>query len=297
MKSNFTKQIMACLLVLCLALSGISQNVSINILTENSGQVALNSTVLLRVDVTNTAVSGTVVANKVRPQISVPASISVIPASGHTLPSGWTITSNTGSVIRVTNTSDPIPAGTTRTILIAIQGTVIGGPLQILANLTFVGAAPTGDNAADNTSSSSIEVTNPTPVQLGSFSASLENCRPVLNWVTETELNTQQFEIERAQANNTGWEKVGTVAALGYSASRARYSFVDAALSGSNKKVLYRLKMVDRDGRYEYSPTLPVSLNCNTISVSVFPNPVQGGKLYVGLTGTNGRTQATLRKP
>jgi Secretion system C-terminal sorting domain len=297
MKSNFTKSLFVCLAASIAAISTVAQNVSINVLTENSGLVALNGTVLLRVDVTNTAVSGTVVANKVRPQISVPSAISLIPATGHILPTGWTIASNSGSVIRITNTTDPIPAGATRTAYIVIQGTVIGGPAQILANLTFVGAAPTGDNSADNTSSSSIEVTNPTPVTLSAFSASLTNCQPTLKWTTETETNSERFEIERGHANNTGWTTIGTVAAGGFTTVKSTYSFADANLNNNAKKILYRLKMVDKDGRYQYSPVLPVSLNCNTVGISVFPNPAQQGKVYISLTGATGQTMAVLRSP
>lgn len=135
-----------------------AQNVSINILTLNSGQVNVGGTVFIQVDVTNTDATGVVVANKVRPQISVPAAICNIPATGHTLPAGWSIVSNTGSVIRVINTSDPIPANTTRTILIAVNGTVVGGPSAVSGNLTFNGPAPAGDNTADNSSTSAITV-------------------------------------------------------------------------------------------------------------------------------------------
>lgn len=134
-----------------------AQDASINLLAGSGGVVSVGGQLFLQVDVTNNDATGTIVANKVRPQISVPAGISIIPATGHTLPSGWTITSNTGSVIRITNTTDPIPPLTTRTSLIAIQGTAVGNG-SIIGNLTFVGAAPTGDNTANNTSSAGLTV-------------------------------------------------------------------------------------------------------------------------------------------
>jgi len=58
--------------------------------------------------------------------------------------------------------------------------------------------------------------------------------------------------------------------------------------------VLYRLKIIDKDGRYKYSQALPVTVNCKTMQLTVFPNPVQIGQLYVSLTGTKGNTQARL---
>jgi Secretion system C-terminal sorting domain len=273
-----------------------AQNVSINIQTENTGLVDLGGTVFLLVEVRNTDASGTVVQNKVRPQISVPAAISSISltAADHILPSGWTITSNSGSVIRITNTTDPIPANTTRTIRLLLRGNVIGGPSQIIANLTFVGAAPAGDIGADNTSSSSIEVILPTPVTLTDFTAALINCEPFVKWTTESEINSDRFEIERSNAGRNDWTKVGTVTAQGNSTRKTEYSLTDKNLNVTAEKVLYRLKMIDKDGRYTYSPVLPVSINCNTAKVTVFPNPVQNGKLYVSITGTKGQTEATL---
>ncbi len=134
-----------------------AQDPSINVVLGSSGIVNVGGTIFLQVDITNNSASGTIIANKTRPQISVPASISFIPSAGHILPSGWTIFSNTGSVIRFTNTTDPIPAGTTRTAFIAVEGTAVGGG-SILANLTFNGPAPTGDNTANNTSSAGLTV-------------------------------------------------------------------------------------------------------------------------------------------
>lgn len=298
MKLNITKYIFLLLTGVLALGAATAQDASINILAGNAGVVANGQTFQLRVDVTNNDATGTVAQNKLRPQISVPASISTISAtaSDHILPTGWTITSNSGSVIRITNTTDPIPAGATRTAYITVRGTAIGTG-SIIANLTFVGAAPTGDIGANNSSSTGIEVTNPTPVSLSNFTASLNNCQPFLKWTTETESNSEKFEIERGNANNTGWTTVGTVAAGGFTTSKSTYSFADANLNTTVKKILYRLKMVDKDGRYQYSPVLPVLLTCTAVNVSVFPNPVQQGKVYISLTGSTGQTTAILRSP
>ena len=163
-----------------------AQDPSLNIVLGSSGITGVGGTIFLQIDVTNNDPSATIVQNKVRPQISVPAGISSISltASDHNLPAGWTITSNTGSVIRITNTTDPIPAGVTRTAYISVQGTAIGNG-SVLGNLTFNGPAPSGDNTANNTSSAGLTVTNATPVTLTDFNATLLNCQPSLNWITE----------------------------------------------------------------------------------------------------------------
>jgi hypothetical protein len=146
-----------------------AQDVSINLLAQSGGVVTVGTQIFVQVDVTNNSATGTVVANKVRPAISVP-SIASIPTTGHVLPAGWTIFSNTAGVIRVTNTTDPIPAGVTRTLLIAIQGATVGGG-SIIGNLTFVGPAPTGDIGANNTSSTGLTVNAGAPCNITGASA------------------------------------------------------------------------------------------------------------------------------
>jgi hypothetical protein len=143
-------------------------NAFINILTQNSGQVALGGTVFIQVDIGNTGPTSSIGVNKVRAQISVPSAIVTVVASGSQtgLPPGWIITSNTGSAITVCNGTDVIAVGTQRTILIAVQGTALGGPSTVAGVLSFgpgtgVCTGPgslAGDNTADNTSTSSITV-------------------------------------------------------------------------------------------------------------------------------------------
>ena len=271
-----------------------AQDPSLNIVLGSSGITTVGETILLQIDVTNNDPTTAIVSNKIIPQISVPASISLIQATGHILPSGWTIVSNSGSVIRIKNTTDPIPAGTTRTAYIAIQGVAIGNG-SVLGNLTFNGPAPSGDNPANNTSSAGLTVTPATvPVTLTDFNATLINCQPVLNWKTETEINSDRFEIETSKPGLNNWEKIGTVAAKGNTTSISNYNFSDAGINANSEKVLYRLKIIDKDGSYKYSDVLSVFVNCKNLQVLVYPNPVQKGKLYVSLSGAGRNTTATL---
>ena len=225
------------LLLLCIITFSVTsaQNVSLNVLTQNAGTVNLGGTVFVEITLANTSSSVSVPVTKVRPQISVPVSIVSIPATGHVLPAGWSIISNAGGVLRLCNGSDAIPPNTARTILIAIQGNVLGGPLTISGNTTFAngtvcttsGGATSGDVAGDNTSTSTIQVFDPIPVKLSEFNAILSNCQPVLTWKTETELNSDRFEIEYAKSVNSNWKIAGTVTATGNSNFTSNYRFTD----------------------------------------------------------------------
>ncbi|MBL7728032.1 MAG: hypothetical protein JNM68_10115, partial [Dinghuibacter sp.] len=242
----------------------MAQNVSINILTQNSGQVAAGSTVAIEVTICNTDASVSVPSYKLRPRLSVPSALVSIPLSGHTLPSGWTITANTGTQITLSNATDQVGPGECRTILILVQGNNIGGPSTVNSNLLFsngvapgtaTGTATPGDSPSDNTSTSTVQVISSVPLTLINFSASLVNCVPELTWLTENEHNTGWFVIERASSVNPGeWTNIGRVNALGNTSSTTRYAFNDARLTGNAGKWLYRLKMTDLNGRFTYSP-------------------------------------------
>jgi hypothetical protein len=147
--------------------SAAAQNAMINILTKNSGLVKKGNTVFLEISINNTDPASHIAAYKLRPQISVPAGLVSIAATGHVLPTGWTIIRNDGSVITFSNGRDLIGANDSRIILVALKGIKAGGPSIITGQLFFAdGNAPgsasgalAGDIPADNNSSTSIQVT------------------------------------------------------------------------------------------------------------------------------------------
>ena len=87
------------------------------------------------------------------------------------------------------------------------------------------------------------------PVELESFTASVNGNNVTLNWVTATELNNLGFQIER-QAEEQNWMKVGFVDGHGTSTEPQIYNFTDAGLASGVYN--YRIKQVDFDGSYHY---------------------------------------------
>ena len=113
----------------------------------------------------------------------------------------------------------------------------------------------------------------PLDVKLSSFTAILSNNNGLLTWVSESEINNNHFEIERSD-DAVKFEKRGSVAGNGNSSSKKTYTYTDP-LNTASKIVYYRLKMVDNDGKYDYSKIIAIRLNgsVNTESFSVYPNP------------------------
>jgi len=107
------------------------------------------------------------------------------------------------------------------------------------------------------------------PVKLSSFTASRMGSRVKLNWVTEQEINSSHFIVERS-ANSVKWDSLVWVSAAGSSNYSISYQAYDETpLSGYN---FYRLKQVDLDGKVEYSSVKKV-LFVDLGSLIISPNP------------------------
>ena len=94
------------------------------------------------------------------------------------------------------------------------------------------------------------------PVELVSFTASANRMNADLNWSTATEVNNFGFDVERKTSNN--WNKVGFVEGNGTTNSSKNYSYADNNLTSG--KYSYRLKQIDRDGKFEYSQSVEVTI-------------------------------------
>jgi hypothetical protein len=119
------------------------------------------------------------------------------------------------------------------------------------------------------------ETTEIIPVELLAFSASINNSTVQLNWSTASELNNQGFEIERAIDEAENFVTVGFVNGKGNSTEINYYSFSDQPELNGVNKLYYRLKQVDFDGTFSYSPVVNVNYDVPTAFVlnQNYPNP------------------------
>lgn len=108
------------------------------------------------------------------------------------------------------------------------------------------------------------------PVTITDFTAQKNNGSVFLKWYATYETNFKQFEVERS-VDGSLFHKIGSVKGR----NLADYSFIDNSMPAA-AIVYYRLKMVDIDGKYSYSKTIPVRLNGNFSNALVYPNPAKG---------------------
>lgn len=116
----------------------------------------------------------------------------------------------------------------------------------------------------------------PLPIELVTFDATLVNPNLVqLNWTTNSELNSDYFVVE-SSSNGIDWSFVAQQKAANHSTSKIDYVDYDYRPQlGTN---YYRLKQVDTDGVFKYSPIRLIDISrCNQL----YPNVVIDRFTYV----------------
>ncbi|HEY4337952.1 MAG TPA: discoidin domain-containing protein, partial [Puia sp.] len=155
-------------------------------------------------------------------------------------------------------------AGSVYSAYISADGlswTLAGSPVNLGfgadASPTYAGLAITSHN---NSALSTLTVDNytqasPLPIGLSSFTGKRTGSSVVLQWTTQTEQNAANFVVERS-VDGTHFASIATVRAEGNSNTPQDYTATDERpAKGIN---YYRLRMVDLDGRFSYSPVILV---------------------------------------
>lgn len=95
------------------------------------------------------------------------------------------------------------------------------------------------------------------PVELTSFAGSISGNNVMLNWSTATEVNNSGFQVERKSIDGN-YSSVGFVRGKGTTTEAQEYNFSDNNLAVG--KYIYRLKQIDFNGTFEYSPEIEVEI-------------------------------------
>jgi PQQ-dependent dehydrogenase (s-GDH family) len=135
------------------------------------------------------------------------------------------------------------------------------------------------------------------PLDLLSFTGQLQNNNSVLlNWKTENEINTSHFVVERS-VDGIRFNAIGNVTANGRNNTGGSFNYAltdNDAINQSSQRIYYRLKMVDIDGRFEYSNIISVSFPLITGKLSIAPNPVLTEMKVTIASEADGRVQWKL---
>jgi hypothetical protein len=119
---------------------------------------------------------------------------------------------------------------------------------------------------------------SPLPVKLLDLTVQKVNNNVLVKWKTGSEANVDRYEIEVARGNADlqagNFAKIGDVVSLGSNTSGNNYSFTDTEPEKFGPRY-YRLKIINQDGSFTYSPIRSVVFN-DAVLWQVYPNPSNG---------------------
>jgi pimeloyl-ACP methyl ester carboxylesterase len=119
------------------------------------------------------------------------------------------------------------------------------------------------------------------PVTLQSFTAEYKNKEVLLEWTTAQEQNNKEFEVQYSDGGSL-FETIGSVPGKGNTNEISHYVYPTKQYKAG--KNYYRLKQIDLDGHFKYSPVVLLNINEEQLfSVSLYPNPARN-KVIVGLS-------------
>jgi glucuronoarabinoxylan endo-1,4-beta-xylanase len=110
------------------------------------------------------------------------------------------------------------------------------------------------------------------PVTIGSFTVKQVKKEVQLDWNTYSEVNNLGFDVERSVDGAT-FEKIGFVNGKGNSNVENSYTLTDySPLKAMN---YYRVKQIDKDGSFRYSPIRTIRFNETDRVITLYPNPAK----------------------
>ena len=107
------------------------------------------------------------------------------------------------------------------------------------------------------------------------FTTQLANEKVWLAWSSNQEQNVSHYTIERSY-DNQQFEQVALLFPAEDNSTVNSYSYKDPIKNTTAAVIYYRLKLVDKEGKFKYSPIMSVRMgNVNdTVKVNAYPNPV-----------------------
>ncbi len=131
------------------------------------------------------------------------------------------------------------------------------------------------------------------PVKLTYFNGYKDRNLIALLWEAAQEIDVKNYEVEQQNIETGEWIKKATISANGGSAAR-KYRFDDIPTIGRKDYLLYRLKMIDANGKFVYSSIIRINYSQSKTGLTIMPNPVINNKLRFTITGLSSEQKAEI---
>jgi hypothetical protein len=117
-----------------------------------------------------------------------------------------------------------------------------------------------------------------------------------LNWEVTKEWDNSHFEVYRSADGVADFVLIGKVKGNGFSDVVSNYYFEDNFLPLGKSRLFYRIRQVDKDGKYSYTHTIRVDATADQVSTwKSMPNPIQGNSWKI-LAGEGAQNEPVLVK-
>lgn len=185
------------------------------------------------------------------------------------------LTTTSGNAIGATNLStitalQNVPSTTTITFRVVLWGASADN------GTWYFNAGPSNQSLIFNGTVTS----TPLPLDLLSFKGKQINGINRLDWVTAREKDVSHFELERG-TDGQHFSKIASIETTGNnSTADNQYSYTD---NHAGTAAYYRLKMVDRDDRANYSDIVVLRSETTSGSIRLYPNPAENTLFLDGL--------------
>ncbi len=107
------------------------------------------------------------------------------------------------------------------------------------------------------------------PLGIVQFTGSIDDGVPKLAWITRNETNVRHFEIEISE-NASDFKKIDVIQAK--NTPDASYTWHGRDIRSLS---YYRLKIVEMNGSFTYSPIVKITSTKKPFAVTIYPNPVK----------------------
>jgi hypothetical protein len=133
------------------------------------------------------------------------------------------------------------------------------------------------------------------PVKFLGFNVARKGADVFVQWSTSEEVNAYKYELERS-FDAANWNTISYITAAGNSNNMNNYSYTDKSVG--SRTVYYRVKQVDRDGKYSYTSVRSIKADASNVDIKVasaqnrlvlqFPQEIKSG-VSVRLVSLNGQ--------
>jgi hypothetical protein len=189
---------------------------------------------------------------------------------------------NIGDAIQLLNSAGQVVTG-----VVEVQARVPVGNGQEIACVRYPCGTILGTITACgalNCCSRPFVLGGPLPILLTDFRVSHnQQGKALLSWSSAVEVDSKSYIVEKG-TNGIDFTAIGETNAKGSSFSILNYSFTDNNITTG--RIYYRLKMVDLNGKFEYSKVVSINNGKAGASITVGPNPFTTSIQLYGILST-----------